>query len=153
MSDLINFEMELNQNHYEATNTPQTVYGLIRIKPEEQSIKGKIPIDLSFLLDRSYSMGDRVDGVKGDNKALLDILLTQITSKKKNFLTKLDILKIAVNQLVDEMDINDKISIIAFDSNSKEVITREIKKDRDKKTIKQKINSISCGSSTNLSNL
>ena len=133
MSDLINFEMELNQNHYEATNTPQTVYGLIRIKPEEQSIKGKIPIDLSFLLDRSYSMGDRVDGVKGNNKALLDILLTQITSKKKNFLTKLDILKIAVNQLVDEMDINDKISIIAFDSNSKEVITREIKKDRDKK--------------------
>lgn len=150
MSKVINFSLELNRNYFPANGGPQTIYGLIRIKPEENSIKGRMELDLRLLLDRSTSMNDTAIKNKSVKKTILDALLQQILKKNKT-LTKMDILKVAVNKLVDELCINDMLSIITFDSSSQEIVSKIIKQDSDKDRIKTKVSKIEPRGCTNLS--
>jgi len=153
MKDLINFEMELNQGFYEANSVPQTIYGLLRLKPADNMISGRMPLDISFLLDKSYSMDEDVGRVRTISQTMVDLFLgTILTKKKKNSLvTKLDVLKMAVNQLIDQLEKGDRITVIAFDSVATEIVSKVIKKDGDKKDVKDKVNKITTGSATNLS--
>jgi hypothetical protein len=140
--------MELNQNFFPAESQSQTVYGLIRIKPEENAIKGRASLDLKFLLDRSSSMGDMVNNMNFDINTVIDFLFSK---KKGKNLTKLDLLKIAVNHVIDRMELNDMISIITFDCKAKEIVSKVIKKGEEKNDIKNMVKKIRTGSATNMS--
>ncbi|MEQ8190921.1 MAG: VWA domain-containing protein, partial [Candidatus Eremiobacterota bacterium] len=145
---MLKFHLELNQNFFMAEGQSQTIYGLIRIRPEENAIKGRALLDIKFLLDRSGSMSDRVSNINMDINTIMDFLFSK---KKSKNLTKLDLLKIAVNQFIDRMGLNDMISIITFDSRAKEVVSTVIKKEKDKNDIKKIVKQIRTGGSTNMS--
>ena len=145
---MLNFHMELNQNFFQAESHSQTVYGLIRIKPEENAIKGRAPLDIKFLLDRSSSMSDRVNNTNLDINTIIDFLFSKKNNKN---ITKLDLLKIAVNQVIDRMELNDMVSIITFDGKAKKLISAVIKKREDKNDIKKMVSKIRTGGSTNMS--
>jgi len=143
---MINFNIELNQQYFMANSKPQAIYGLIRIKPEE--IKGRIPMDIKFLIDISGSMGDIVVN-KTINKNLIDTILSQFTNKKS--LTKLQLVKIALKEVIGRMEVNDRISIITFASDAKEVASMTIKNDGDKQLLKDKVDKIRTDGCTNMS--
>jgi len=145
---MLNFHLELNQNFFQAEGQSQTVYGLIRIKPEENAIKGRSPLDIKFLLDRSGSMSERVHNTNLDINTIIDFLFSK---KNKKNITKLDLLKIAVNQVINRMELNDMVSIITFDGNAKELIGTIIKSREDKNNIKKIVTQIRTGGSTNMS--
>ena len=145
---MLSFHLELNQNFFQAESQSQTVYGLIRIKPEENAIKGRAPLDIKFLLDRSGSMSERVTSTNLDINTIIDFLFSK---KNKKNITKLDLLKIAVNQVINRMELNDMVSIITFDGNAKELIETIIKSKEDKNNIKKIVTQIRTGGSTNMS--
>jgi Mg-chelatase subunit ChlD len=104
MNNFIDMSLEMSPDVLRKGGAPQTLYCLIRIKPEQNKNlnQGKIPLDLRMVLDNSGSM-ERFSGAN---------------SKK----TAMSLLKDACKRAVDMLEPLDRLTIYTFSNSSKSVL-------------------------------
>lgn len=132
MNNIIDLNIELSQNIMEIKNNTQTVYALVRLKPNEFDNQEKLPLDLRMVLDRSGSMFAPAGKF----------------SKK----TRLAVLKSACLETVKKLENGDRLTIYTFCERSKmELKPTFVKNKSDMKRIVKSINNIDYGGGTHLS--
>lgn len=123
----LDLKMEYQQNYFLKSPNPSTIYGLLSLKPKD--VSGRMPLDIRFVLDRSYSMTEKV------------------SSK-----TKLQILKKAVARVIGKLEKGDRVSVISFcDSHKYEVKPTVIQSMSQKKKLQEKVMKIAAGGGTRMS--
>lgn len=75
MAGEVNLRATLARPFLAATNTPQVAYALVELVPTEVIAHVRMPVNVSFVLDRSGSMkGDKIDRVRRATAMALDML-------------------------------------------------------------------------------
>lgn len=106
----LNIHTELNQTCYPLGGQPQTVYALLGLTPG--AVAGRMPLDLRLVLDRSTSMNED-SGVK----------LTALGGgRRKGKAMKLDLLKAAIDRVIDLLEDGDRLTIVAFNEDHKVIL-------------------------------
>lgn len=75
MSGEVNLRATLARPFLAAASTPQVVYLLLEIQPTQMIAQVRVPVNVSFVLDRSGSMkGDKIERVRRATTLALDLL-------------------------------------------------------------------------------
>ncbi len=75
MAGEVNLRVSLARPFLAATNTAQVVYLLLEIQPTQVVAQVRMPVNVSFVLDRSGSMkGDKIERVRRATSLALDLL-------------------------------------------------------------------------------
>lgn len=121
MAGEINFVCFLNKDAMPMLNQPQVAYALLEIAPTGQVANVRMPLNFGLVLDRSGSMAE-------DNK--------------------IDQLRDAVKRIVDQMDPNDFVSVVAFDSQTEVLVSSQMA--HDKAGIKHQVDRLKARSTTEM---
>lgn len=80
MADEVTLKATLARPYLAATNTAQVAYVLLELMPAASVAQVRVPVNVSFVLDRSGSMkGEKIDRVRKATSAALDLLDQQDT--------------------------------------------------------------------------
>ncbi len=80
MAGEVNLRATLARPYLAATSTPQVAYLLLEIQPTQVVAQVRMPVNVSFVLDRSGSMkGEKIDRVRRATTMALDLLDAQDT--------------------------------------------------------------------------
>ena len=80
MADEVTLKATLARPYLAATNTAQVAYVLLELMPSASVAQVRVPVNVSFVLDRSGSMkGEKIDRVRKATSAALDLLDQQDT--------------------------------------------------------------------------
>jgi Ca-activated chloride channel family protein len=80
MADEVTLRATLARPYLAATNTPQVAYVMLELKPSQAMAQVRMPVNVSFVLDRSGSMkGEKIDRVRRATATAIDILGQQDT--------------------------------------------------------------------------
>jgi Ca-activated chloride channel family protein len=120
MSDLLKLTSMCNRAAVPVINQPQLIYVLTEIVPGELISKVRLPLNFSLVLDHSGSMAGE----------------------------KLRTMKEAVNHIIDQLTMEDMISIITFQSRTE--ILAPAQPAKDKEALKRAVNKIRDGGGTNV---
>lgn len=120
MSDIVNFSAEFNKPNIPHLNQAQLVYAYFEIRPGATAANVRMPLNFSLVLDKSGSMmGGRIAQLRD-----------------------------AVCTLIDQLEVEDTISIVAF--NGRVDLMVPATSAFDKKGLQQKVRRLSAGGTTNM---
>ena len=122
MSDVMQFASLCSRSSVPVLNQPQLVYVLTEISPGEAKSQVRLPLNFALVLDRSGSMAG----------------------------PKLRTMKKAVNHIIDQLQPDDIVSIVTFETRTKLVCGAQTA--RDKAGLKKKVDKIRDGGGTNMAN-
>jgi Ca-activated chloride channel family protein len=120
LTDLLRFNNSCNRSSVLVMDQPQLLYILTEVEPGAQSSKIRLPINFALVLDRSGSMAGE----------------------------KLHTMKEAVKSIIDQLEKDDILSIVTFESQTEVIASSQPA--LDKKGLKQLIDKIRDGGGTNI---
>lgn len=75
MADEVTLRASLARPYLAATTTPQVAYVLLEVQPATSMAQVRMPVNVSFVLDRSGSMkGDKIDRVRRATETAIELL-------------------------------------------------------------------------------
>lgn len=120
MSEVLQLTSLCNKSHMPVLNQPQLVYVLTELSPGTGMADVRLPLNFALVLDRSGSM-------YGD---------------------KLRTMKEAVKHIIDQLDPNDVVSIVTFETRTK--VPVQAQPATDKEALKRQVDRIKDGGGTNM---
>jgi Ca-activated chloride channel family protein len=112
MAGEVNLRATLARPFLTATGTPQVAYLLIEAMPSQAVAQVRMPVNVSFVLDRSGSMkGEKIDRVRKATARALEMLGEQDIASVVIFDHRTEVL-IPAGPVANQRDIQDKISHI-----------------------------------------
>ena len=120
MSEVVQLTSQCNRNSVALMDKPQLVYILTELLPGTAVSNVRLPLNFTLVLDRSGSMAGE----------------------------KLHVMKEAVNNMIDQLQPDDVISIVTFETKTQVLVPAQLAV--DKSDLKQKIDKIKDGGGTNL---
>jgi Ca-activated chloride channel family protein len=119
MAGEVNLRATLARPFLTATGTPQVAYLLIEAMPSQAVAQVRMPVNVSFVLDRSGSMkGEKIDRVRKATARALEMLGEQDIASVVIFDHRTEVL-IPAGPVANQRDIQDKISHIRDASGTK----------------------------------
>lgn len=120
MPNIVQFSGQLNKNALPYMNQHQLAYAYFEIRPGEAAANVRLPLNFSLVLDRSGSMAGN----------------------------EINQLRQAVKSLIDQLQPNDYISIVAFNSRTEVLVPATmVNNPRD---LKQRVDKLSAGGGTTM---
>ncbi|MCG8352325.1 MAG: VWA domain-containing protein [Chloroflexales bacterium] len=135
MTGEVNLRATLARPFLAATNTPQVAYLLLEIQPTQVIAQVRMPVNVSFVLDRSGSMkGEKIERVRRATSLVLDLLGPQDIVSVVIFDHRSEVL-IPAGQVHNREELQQRISRIRDAGGTKiapavDKALREIEKDR-----------------------
>ncbi|NJN16044.1 MAG: VWA domain-containing protein [Oscillochloris sp.] len=135
MAGEVNLRASLARPFLAATTTPQVVYALLEVQPTEMVAQVRMPVNVSFVLDRSGSMkGAKIERVRQATAMAIDMLDRQDIASVVIFDHRTEVL-VPADQVTDRRQIQDRINRIRDAGGTKiapavEKGLREIERDR-----------------------
>ncbi|MFC1878903.1 VWA domain-containing protein [Chloroflexota bacterium] len=120
MSDVMQLTSMCNRNGVPVLNQPQLIYVLTELAPGSAMSNVRLPLNFALVLDRSGSMAG----------------------------PKLRTMKEAVKNIIDQLEPNDIVSIVTFETRTQVIVDAQPASDKD--NLKRRIDRIRDGGATNL---
>jgi Ca-activated chloride channel homolog len=112
MAGEVNLRATLARPYLAATSTPQVAYLLLEMQPTQVVAQMRMPVNVSFVLDRSGSMkGEKIDRVRRATTMALDLLDAQDTVSVVIFDHRTEVI-IPSTSVHNRKEIQDRISRI-----------------------------------------
>lgn len=121
-------KISLQQQVFQVNPEPTTVYALVSLFPE--ALSGRMPLDIRLVLDRSYSMTEKIQGEQ----------------------SKLDLLKQGAVLLIDQLRPGDRLTVVTFHDKHQVLIPPTTLTDEaQRRRLQEEIRQIQPGGGTRMS--
>ena len=120
MTGVLNLTSMCNRSGVPLLNQPQLIYVLTELQPGEAMSNARLPLNFALVLDHSGSMAGE----------------------------KLRTMKEAVKNIIDQLDPNDVLSIVTFETKTRLLV--QAQPAQDKAGLKKQVDKISDGGGTNM---
>jgi Ca-activated chloride channel family protein len=120
MSEALKLISMCNRSGVALLDQPQLIYVLTELFPGDSISGARLPLNFALVLDRSGSMAGE----------------------------KLRTMRDAVKNIIDQLDANDLVSIVAFETRTQALVRSQLAK--DKEALKRQVDSIKAGGGTNM---
>lgn len=106
----VNLRATLARPYMPTAGTPQVAYLLLEVLPSQVVAQVRMPVNVSFVLDRSGSMkGDKIERVRRATGRALEMLDSQDTASVVIFDHRVEVL-IPAGPVIDQRELQEKIS-------------------------------------------